>query len=191
MLRADLAKRAVDTSLDACAPNGERQAPSWAPVIAPSGERYHGYLLTGITPPLAMTLHDGLQRLALTRRLALGCVFLWFAIGGVCHFLFTSAFVGVVPPSTPYPVAVVYISGVLELLGAAGLIFRRTRRHAGWGLALLTIAVTPANIYMWQHPELFPAVAESLLLLRLPLQAALILCILWSTKIIDRQGTGC
>lgn len=81
----------------------------------------------------------------------------------------------------------VYISGVLELLGAAGLIFPRTRRYAGWGLALLTIAVTPANVYMWQHPELFPAVSEWLLLLRLPLQAALILCILWSTQIIGRR----
>lgn len=146
-----------------------------------------GFLPNGILPTLAMTTHDGRQHSTLIRRLALGFVFLWFAIGGVCHFLFPSAFVSVVPPSIPYPLAMVYISGMLELLGAAGLIFRRTRRYAGWGLALLTIAVTPANVYMWQHPERFPAVSEWLLLLRLPLQAALILCILWSTQIIGRR----
>jgi len=146
-----------------------------------------GSLLNGISPTLAMTSRDDLPRLTLPRRLALAGVFLWFAVGGACHFLFPSAFVSVVPPSIPYPLAMVYISGVLELLGAAGLIFPRTRRYAGWGLALLTIAVTPANVYMWQHPELFPAVSEWLLLLRLPLQAALILCILWSTQIIGRR----
>lgn len=134
-----------------------------------------------------MKSHVSLSQSSLARPLILGCVFLWFAIGGVCHFLFTSAFVGVVPPPIPFPVAVVYISGVLELLGATGLVFRRTRRLAGWGLVLLTIAVTPANVYMWQHPERFPAVAEWLLLLRLPLQGLLILGILWSTHITGRS----
>ena len=137
-----------------------------------------------------MTRHHATPPLTPARRLALGFVFLWFAIGGVCHFCFTSAFVSVVPPSIPYPVAVVYISGLLELMGAIGLIFRCTRRVAGWGLALLTIAVTPANVYMWQHPEQFPAIADWLLLLRLPLQVALIFCILWSTQRFGRNETG-
>jgi uncharacterized membrane protein len=113
--------------------------------------------------------------------LALWFVALWFSIGGVCHFIFTDAFVRIVPPSIPSPYAVVYISGFFELLGVIGLISRLTRRYAGWGLALLTVAVTPANVYMWQHAALFPAVPAGLLFVRLPFQALLIVGIVWAT----------
>jgi hypothetical protein len=45
--------------------------------------------------------------------------------------------------------------GVFELLGAAGLLYPPTRRVAGVGLVALTLAVTPAPIYMLQRPNLF------------------------------------
>ncbi|WP_414450818.1 hypothetical protein AB4851_17335 [Burkholderia sp. 22PA0099] len=120
-------------------------------------------------------------RSPLPRRLVLGFVALWFSIGGVCHFMFTDAFASIVPPSIPSPYAMVYISGFFELLGVIGLVSRLTRRYAGWGLALLTVAVTPANVYMWQHAALFPSVPPGLLLARLPFQALLIAGIVWST----------
>jgi uncharacterized membrane protein len=69
---------------------------------------------------------------------------------------------------------------VFDLLGAAGLLYQPTRRAAGVGLFILTIAVTPAHIYMLQRPELF-AVPYWALVLRLPLQAALLALIAWST----------
>ena len=53
---------------------------------------------------------------------------------------------------------------------------------AGKGLALLTVCVTPANIYMLQHHELFPQFPVWLLVVRLPIQLALIVCIIWSTR---------
>jgi uncharacterized membrane protein len=72
------------------------------------------------------------------------------------------------------------VSGVFELLGAVGLLMGRTRRIAGIGLCLLTIAVTPANIYMLQRADLFP-VPHWALVLRLPLQLGLLALIAWST----------
>jgi uncharacterized membrane protein len=105
--------------------------------------------------------------------LGLGFVFLWFAIGGVAHFAATSTEMRIVPPYIPWPRLVVLVSGTFELLGAAGLLLRRTRRAAGIGLFALTIAVTPAHIYMLQRPELF-AVPYWALILRLPMQAALL-----------------
>jgi uncharacterized membrane protein len=110
----------------------------------------------------------------------MGFVFLWFFIGGIAHFAATSTEMRIVPPYIPWPRAVVLVSGVFELLGAAGLLYRPTRRAAGIGLFLLTVAVTPAHIYMLQRPELF-GIPYWALILRLPLQAALLALIAWST----------
>ena len=112
----------------------------------------------------------------------LGFVFLWFFIGGIAHFAFTNAEMQIVPPYFPAPRLLVLTSGGFELLGAAGLLLRPTRRAAGWGLVLLTLAVTPANVYMWRHGEDFPGIPYWALTLRLPFQAILALGIRWSTR---------
>jgi uncharacterized membrane protein len=114
------------------------------------------------------------------RRVALILVFLWFVIGGVAHFSLTEMEMRIVPPFIPWPRAAVLISGVFELLGAAGILIPVTRRAAGIGLFLLTIAVTPANVFMLQHAELFN-VPRWALIVRLPFQAALLAMIIWST----------
>ncbi|MFI4979530.1 MAG: hypothetical protein ACHQIO_04225 [Nevskiales bacterium] len=110
-------------------------------------------------------------------------VFLWFFGGGVGHFVVTDFFVGIVPPYIPWPLAAVYVSGVFELLGACGLIPRATRPWAGVGLLLLIVCVSPANIYMWQHPELFPKFPPALLGVRLVIQVLLIAVVWWSTRV--------
>lgn len=114
------------------------------------------------------------------RRFGRGFVFLWFLIGGIAHFIATDTEVRLVPPWVPWPLAAVWVTGVLELLGAAGLLSARTRRAAGIGLFVLTICVTPVHFYMLQRPELF-GVPYWALVLRLPLQAALLALIAWST----------
>ena len=107
-------------------------------------------------------------------RTALVLVFAWFFLGGIAHFAFTDAEMRIVPPWVPWPRATVIVSGICELAGALGLLLRRTRSLAAWALLALTVCVTPANVYMLQHAELFPQVPPVLLLLRLPLQLALI-----------------
>ncbi len=114
------------------------------------------------------------------KRIGVGIVFLWFLIGGIAHFTATRLEMTIVPPYIPWPRAAVWVSGVFELLGAAALLYQPTRRAAGVGLFALTLAVTPAHIYMLQRPELF-AVPYRALVLRLPLQAALLALIAWSS----------
>ena len=111
----------------------------------------------------------------------LSIVFMWFFIGGIMHFAATDIEASIVPPYIPWPVAAVLVSGVFELLGALGIVIPATRRVAGIGLFLLTLAVTPAHIYMLQRPELFHVPLWALWL-RLPIQAALLGLILWSTR---------
>jgi uncharacterized membrane protein len=119
--------------------------------------------------------------LARGKRIALGIVFLWFFIGGIGHFLLTDVVMQIVPPYIPGPRAAVLISGVFELLGAAGILYAPTRRAAGIGLFLLTLAVTPANVYMLQRADLFD-IPVWILIARLPLQIVLLVLIYWVAR---------
>src|ERR1700719_5234372 len=107
------------------------------------------------------------------KRTGLVLIFLWDMFGGVAHIALTEAEMRIVPPSIPWPRAAVLVSGVFELLGGVGILIPVTRRAAGIGLFLLTIAVTAANVYMLQHAELFN-VPRWALVVRLQLQVALL-----------------
>ncbi len=115
------------------------------------------------------------------KHIGLAVVFLWFFIGGLAHFLATDIQMRIVPPYIPWPRATVLVSGILELLGAFGLLFSSTRRASGIGLFVLTLAVTPANVYMLQRPDLFD-IPFWILVARMPLQILLLVLILWSTS---------
>ena len=82
-----------------------------------------------------------LSRLPAWHLAGLSFVFIWFMAGGTAHFVIDDFFAGIMPPYIPsqwhYPI--VYISGVLELLGALGLLLVQTRRAAGSGLFALVI----------------------------------------------------
>jgi uncharacterized membrane protein len=112
-------------------------------------------------------------------------VCIWFLLGGLGHFVAADFFIAIVPPYIPFAVAAVYVSGVFELAGAVALWLPRWRKAAGIGLFVLTLCVTPANVHMWLHPELFLHLASGLSLqafsavlgFRLVVQVFLLYCI--------------
>lgn len=55
--------------------------------------------------------------------------------------------VAMVPPGFPNPELLVTLTGIFELMGAAGLLIPRTARLAAALLAVLFIAMFPANVY--------------------------------------------
>jgi uncharacterized membrane protein len=55
--------------------------------------------------------------------------------------------VRMVPPSFPHPELIVTLTGVAEILGAVGLLLPRTAPWAATGLALLLVAMFPANVH--------------------------------------------
>jgi uncharacterized membrane protein len=71
-----------------------------------------------------------------------------FVAAGILHFAIPKVYVRIVPPMFPKPTALVLISGAAEIAGGVGLLLPRFRRPAGYGLALLLVAIFPANIYM-------------------------------------------
>lgn len=71
-----------------------------------------------------------------------------FVVSGILHFATPKPYIRIVPPMLPTPDLLVLVSGAAEILGGIGLLLPRLRRPAGYGLAVLLIAVFPANIYM-------------------------------------------
>jgi uncharacterized membrane protein len=119
------------------------------------------------------------------KRTAFVFVFLWFAVGGCFHFAATDTEMRIIPPYIPRPRATVLVSGVCELLGAAGMLLPAVRRAAGVGLFVLTICVTPANVFMLQYADRFH-IAPWVLEARLVFQVLLMALILWSTWAAQR-----
>ena len=109
-------------------------------------------------------------------------VTVWFVIGGLAHFAYPQLFLRIMPSYIPYHLACVYISGALELLGALGLWINPVRSFASYGLMALTTVVTLANVHMFQHPDLFPNIPYWLLIVRFPVQVALIWLIWWCSQ---------
>lgn len=72
-----------------------------------------------------------------------------FVITGIAHFVqpLRGGLIAIVPPRLPAPGLLVTITGVLELLGAVGLLIPQTRVAAAACLALLMVAMFPANVY--------------------------------------------
>ena len=117
------------------------------------------------------------------RYAGLAIVFFWFFVGGIAHFTSTDFFVSIVPSWVPCPLWAVYVSGVIEVILAILIFFPFVRQLAGWGLIALTMAVTPANVNMYMHPEQFPDASETAYLLRLIVQVVLLFIIWWSTRL--------
>ena len=107
----------------------------------------------------------------MTRHSVLGGFFLF---AGVMHFLKPKPYVAIVPGPLPRKREIVYVSGVAEIAGGAGVLSERTRRVAGWWLIATLIAIFPANVSMALNAERFRAIPRPLLVARLPLQGALI-----------------
>ena len=109
---------------------------------------------------------------------------LLFVAAGLNHFRSTALYASIVPPYLPFPLALVYVSGLAEIAGGVGVAVPRTRRAAGWGLLALLLAVFPANIYM-ATDNIVPAntqIPSTLLWARLPLQFVLMFWV-WSATL--------
>jgi uncharacterized membrane protein len=98
----------------------------------------------------------------------------FFVIAGMLHFVVPALYLRIMPPYLPHPAALVAISGAAEIAGGLGLLLRSTRRAAAIGLAILLVAVFPANWYMATTHIRIGGVPQWALWLRLPLQIPLI-----------------
>ncbi len=94
---------------------------------------------------ISTAAQDFLKRKKNTLR---GILAVCMVVAGILHFAIPEPFIKIVPGLLPYPEALVYISGVFEVLLGAGLLWPPTRQLSAWGLVALFIAVYPANLNM-------------------------------------------
>ena len=71
-----------------------------------------------------------------------------FAVSGAIHLARPETYEPIMPDIVPAHREVILVSGVAELVCAAGLLHPRTRSAAGWASAALLLAVYPANLKM-------------------------------------------
>jgi uncharacterized membrane protein len=78
-----------------------------------------------------------------------------FVMTGVAHFVnpLRRDMIAIVPPRLPAPGLLVTTTGVLELVGAAGLLYPPTRVAAAVCLFVLMLVMFPANIYASRMPN--------------------------------------
>jgi uncharacterized membrane protein len=110
------------------------------------------------------------------RAVSLRLLAAFFVVAGILHFVRPGFYLQIMPPQLPWPLALVYLSGVAEMGLGGALLVPRLRRLAAWGLVALLIAVYPANLYMWWADVHVDGVATPRLFhwIRLPLQVVFV-----------------
>lgn len=78
-----------------------------------------------------------------------------FLVTGVAHFVppLRGDLTAIVPPRLPAPGLLVTVTGILEIVGALGLLLPVTRVLAAVCLLVLMLAMFPANIYAARMPN--------------------------------------
>ena len=123
-------------------------------------------------------------RIASSKRARVG-LSLFFVITASQHFINTQPMAAMIPPAIPYRTEIVYLTGVLELLGAIGVWIPRLVRLTGLLLILMLIAILPANLYSAINRIEFGGhgAGVAYLLVRIPFQ----LFVMWWTYFATEQ----
>ncbi|MEV2275351.1 hypothetical protein AB0I72_07175 [Nocardiopsis sp. NPDC049922] len=105
--------------------------------------------LVGVTLALGVAGALGVRRLRPWPVALRGGLAAMFTLTGVVHFVgMRQELIAMVPPALPAPDLLVTVTGVLELLGAAALLWSRTAPWAAAGLTALLLAMFPANVHL-------------------------------------------
>jgi uncharacterized membrane protein len=115
-----------------------------------------------------------------------------FVFAGVSHLAMPDSFLVYFPGWVPFPEALVYLSGLAEIVGGLALLVRRYRTWVGRALAAYLVLVFPANVYaaVAGVDERLPGLIDAAWYpwARLPFQALFVWWALLSTGGWPRRG---
>jgi len=103
---------------------------------------------------------------------------------GIRHLLDPQYFLHIVPPQLPFKLFLVYLTGVIEVVGGAAILSPKSRKVGAYLLIFLLVSVFPANIYLYasETPQSLLGISKIDALIRMPFQAPLILLAFWHSK---------
>ena len=103
---------------------------------------------------------------------------------GIKHFTDPQYFLDIVPPQLPFKLFLVYLTGLIEVVGGAAILAPKTRKAGAYLLIFLLLSVFPANIYLYvsETPQSLFGISETDALIRMPFQIPLILLAYWHSK---------
>ena len=103
---------------------------------------------------------------------------------GIKHFTDPQYFLDIVPPQLPFKFFLVYLTGLIEVVGGAAILAPKTRKAGAYLLIFLLVSVFPANIYLYvsETPQSLLGISETDALIRMPFQIPLILLAYWHSK---------
>ena len=105
-----------------------------------------------------------------------------FVFTGATHFSSMKYdYAAMVPELLPSGLWMIYFTGALEIAGAAGLLVPRLRRTAGMCLALLLVALFPANVNAALQDIPFRGDPATTLWLRAPIQFFFVAVVWWTS----------
>jgi uncharacterized membrane protein len=125
----------------------------------------------------------GVETLSDWRNAAACALALMFLFTASAHFTSTRRdLISMVPSVFPRPELLVSVTGVLEVLGAVGLLVPATRNLAGIGFVLLLVAMFPANVAAARKGVPLRGKPPTPLPLRFSLQLVFIGMTWWATQ---------
>lgn len=92
----------------------------------------------------AIKIFRGKYELPLAGRIAMSAMLLLTAIG---HFIYADGMAMMLPEFIPYKPEIVFLTGIIEIAAAIGLLLPALKVMTGWLLIVFFIAILPANIY--------------------------------------------
>ena len=103
---------------------------------------------------------------------------------GIRHFYDPQYFLHIVPPQLPFKLFLVYVTGLIEIIGGAAILSSKTRRAGALLLIFLLVIVFPANIYLYisETPQNLLGITKTDALIRMPFQIPLIILAYWHSK---------
>ncbi|HLW33582.1 MAG TPA: MauE/DoxX family redox-associated membrane protein [Aequorivita sp.] len=98
---------------------------------------------------------------------------LLLVLAGMNHFRKPKLYERIIPPYIPAASTMVMASGILEMVLGFMLMNQNTQVQAAWGIIIMLILFIPVHIYMLQDKKASMKLPTWLLILRVPLQFAL------------------
>ena len=102
-----------------------------------------------------------------------------YVFAGVMHFIKPKAYLRIMPKYLPNHKALVFWSGIIEVVLGFGICFSITKNIAVWGIIVTLAVFLLVHFYMLSSKKASAGVPKWILVLRIPLQFGLMYWAYW------------